>query len=154
MTQKCRIIIDTNLWISFLLTKRFDFIDKLLDSGELELVFCNELLAELVDVADRPKLRKFFSTEDWMLMFEIIERYAIYVPIVSSVTLCRDAKDNFLLSLAQDARVNYLLTGDNDLLMLKTFGVTRIILITEFQAIIAHQFTKNNGNALDKQNKE
>ena len=135
MMQKCRIVIDTNLWISFLLTKRFEFIDRLLESGNAELVFCNELLAELVDVADRPKLRRFFSTEDWVLMFEIIEQYAIYVSVVSSVMLCRDAKDNFLLSLAKDAQADYLLTGDKDLLVLKTFGTTRIITITEFQKI-------------------
>jgi len=133
--QKCRIVIDTNLWISFLLTKRFEFIDKLLESGNAELVFCNELLAELVDVADRPKLRRFFSTEDWVLMFEIIEQYAIYVSVVSSVILCRDAKDNFLLSLAKDAQADYLLTGDKDLLVLKTFETTRIVTITEFQKI-------------------
>jgi len=133
--QKCRIIIDTNLWISFLLTKRFEFIDKLLESGNAELVFCNELLAELVDVADRPKLRRFFSTEDWMLMFEIIEQYAIYVSVISSVMICRDAKDNFLLSLAKDAQADFLLTGDKDLLVLKTFGATRIVTITEFQKI-------------------
>jgi len=133
--QKCRIVIDTNLWISFLLTKRFEFIDKLLESGNAELVFCNELLAELVDVADRPKLRRFFSTEDWVLMFEIIEQYAIYVSVVSSVMLCRDAKDNFLLSLAKDAQADYLLTGDKDLLVLKTFETTRIVTITEFQKI-------------------
>jgi putative PIN family toxin of toxin-antitoxin system len=61
--QKFRIIIDTNLWISFLLTKRFDFIDKLLNKGNAEFIFCNELLAELVEVTNRPKLRKFFTAE-------------------------------------------------------------------------------------------
>jgi len=137
MKQKCRIIIDTNLWISFLLSKKFGFIDKLLNNGTAKLIFCDELLAELVEVTSRPKLRKFFAMEDWNLIFEIIDRHAIYTPVVSSVILCRDAKDNFLLSLAQDAQADYLLTGDNDLLVLRTFGVTQIITITEFQTIMA-----------------
>ena len=136
MRQKCRIIIDTNLWISFLLSKRFNFIDKLLDSGKVELVFSGESLDELVEVASRPKLKKFFTAEDWTLFFEIISRYAIHVQVVSSVTLCRDAKDNFLLSLAQDAKANYLLTGDKDLLVLKSFDITQIITITEFKTIL------------------
>jgi putative PIN family toxin of toxin-antitoxin system len=102
----------------------------------VELVFCNELFAELVEVANRPKLKKFFTSEDWTLIFEIIDRHAIYIPVASSVTLCRDAKDNFLLSLAKDAKANYLLTGDKDLLILKTFDVTQIVTITEFQIII------------------
>jgi len=136
--QKCRIIIDTNLWISFLLSKRFGFIDKLLDSGKAELVFCTELLAELIEVTNRPKLKKFFTADDWTLIQEIIDRHAIHVPLVSSVTLCRDEKDNFLLSLAKDAKADYLLTGDKDLLVLKTFGVTQIITITEFQTKTSH----------------
>jgi putative PIN family toxin of toxin-antitoxin system len=65
MRRKIRIIIDANLWISFLLSKRFNFIDKLLGSGKVELVFSDELLSELVEVASRPKLRKFFTAEDW-----------------------------------------------------------------------------------------
>ena len=137
MMQKCRIVIDTNLWISFLLTKRFKFIDKLLDNEKAELIFCNELLVELIEVTNRPKLQKFFTMEDWALMFEIIDHYAIYVPIVSSVTLCRDAKDNFLLSLATDAQADYLLTEDKDLHVLKTLGATRIVTITEFQTILS-----------------
>ena len=134
--QRYRIIIDTNLWISFLLTKKFDFIDKLLYSKNAEFIFCNELLAELVEVADRPKLRKFFATEEWKLVLEIIESHAVFIPVVSSVTLCRDTKDNFLLSLAKDSKSDYLLTGDKDLLVLKTFEETQIVTITEFQKII------------------
>jgi len=136
MRQKCRIIVDTNLWISFLLSKKFNFIDRLLDNGKVELVFCSELLAELVEVTSRPKLRNFFTIEEWALVFEIIDRHAIYIPVISSVSLCRDAKDNFLLSLAKDAKANYLLTGDKDLLVLKTFEVTQIVTITEFQTIM------------------
>jgi len=135
MMQKCKIIIDTNLWISFLLSKKFNFIDKLLDSGKIELIFCEELFSELFDVASRPKLRRFFTTEDWTLIFEIIERHAVYVSVTSSVTICRDAKDNFLLSLAKDAKADFLLTGDHDLLILKTFDTTQIVTIAEFQTI-------------------
>ena len=136
MRRKCRVIIDTNLWVSFLLSKRFDFIDDLLDSGRVELVFCNELLAELVEVVKRPKLRKFFTPDDWESVCEIIDRYAVYIPVVSSVSCCRDAKDNFLLSLAKDAKANYLLTGDKDLLILKTFDKTQIVTIAEFRMLM------------------
>ena len=135
MKRKCRIIVDTNLWVSFLLSGKFNFLDILLGSGKVELIFCSELLSELLEVTSRPKLKKFFSVEDWALVFEIIERHAVLVPVVSSVTLCRDAKDNFLLTLAKDSKANYLLTGDKDLLVLKTFDTTQIVTITEFQSM-------------------
>jgi putative PIN family toxin of toxin-antitoxin system len=65
MTGKYRIIIDTNLWISFLLSKKFDFIDNLLNTGKIRLIFCSELLEELADVTSRPKLSKFFTQSEW-----------------------------------------------------------------------------------------
>jgi predicted nucleic acid-binding protein len=58
-----------------------------------------------------------------------------YGSVVSSVTLCRDEKDNFLLSLARDAQADYLLTGDKDLLVLRTFEKTQILTIAEFRKI-------------------
>jgi putative PIN family toxin of toxin-antitoxin system len=137
MRQKYRIIIDTNLWISFLLSKKYNFIENLLDNDKVELVFCEELLEEFVEVATRPKLRKYFASEELSLFFEIIDRYAVHISVVSSITLCRDAKDNFLLSLAKDAKANFLITGDNDLLVLKNFDFTQIVTIAEFQKIIA-----------------
>jgi len=137
MEQKHKIIIDTNLWVSFLLTKRFDFLDELLSNGKIELFFCEELLLELLDVTSRPKLKKFFTAENWALIFEIIDQYGTLAQVVSSVTLCRDVKDNFLLSLAKDVNADYLLTGDKDLLILRTFETTEIITITEFQKIMA-----------------
>ncbi|GHV10443.1 putative toxin-antitoxin system toxin component, PIN family [Bacteroidia bacterium] len=127
------IIIDTNLWISFLLSKRFNFIDKLLGNRNVQLIFCRELLDEFMEVAQRPKLQKFFAEEELQLVLNIIERYAVYIRVVSSVSLCRDEKDNFLLALAKDAHADYLVTGDKDLLIIKKFEGTQIVTIAEYQ---------------------
>ena len=135
MTGKIKIIIDTNLWISFLLSKKLDFIDNLLSFGNVRLIFCHELLAELLEVSARPKFKKFFTTNDKKLIFNIIERYADYVTVTSNVDLCRDVKDNFLLSLAKDSKADFLITGDKDLLVLKMFEETRIVTIAEYQTI-------------------
>jgi len=133
MTGKRKIIIDTNLWISFLLSKKINFIDNLLSSGNVRLVFSYELLAELLEVSARPKLKKFFTANDKKLIFNIIERYADYVTVTSNVDLCRDAKDNFLLSLSKDSKADFLITGDKDLIVLKEFEETRIVTIAEYQ---------------------
>jgi len=135
MTGKLKIIIDTNLWISFLLSKKIDFIDNLLDCENVRLIFSHELLTELLEVSARPKLKRFFTTNDKKLIFNIIERYADYVIVTSNVDLCRDAKDNFLLSLAKDSNADFLITGDKDLLVLKKFEETRIVTIAEYQMI-------------------
>ena len=50
------------------------------------------------------------------------------------VTVCRDADDNFLLALCLDGHADFLITGDQDLLVLKAFGSTRIISWAEAEA--------------------
>jgi len=48
------------------------------------------------------------------------------------VTLCRDPKDNFLLALAKEGHATHLITGDKDLLSIKSFGKTKIITMNQF----------------------
>jgi hypothetical protein len=67
---------------------------------------------------------------------ETIDEVAEFVNVASDVDLCRDPKDNFLLSLALDGEADYLLTGDNDLLVLEKVGETKIIKIADFFGMI------------------
>jgi putative PIN family toxin of toxin-antitoxin system len=127
-----RIIIDTNLWISFLITKDFAKIDEILFSRRGILVFSQELLDEFLEVARRPKFRRFFSTTDIEELLETIDEYADFVKVQTQIEICRDPKDNFLLSLSVDGNADYLLTGDKDLLELTKFGETTIITISDF----------------------
>ena len=135
MQKKHRIIIDTNIWIHFLITKQFTFLDSLLENGEVRLIFSEELLSEFIEVVKRPKLSKYFLDDDLKMLLELIEQYADFIPISSKVQVCRDENDNFLLSLAKDSSANYLITGDNDLLILNQFEKTRIITIAEYKLI-------------------
>jgi len=128
-----RIIIDTNLWIHFLITKQYTFLDDLFENGKVRLVFSFELLNEFVEVVKRPKLRKYFSEDDLKQMLELINHYADFISVTSNVKVCRDENDNFLLSLALDSKANYLITGDNDLLVINQIEKTRIITISEYR---------------------
>jgi putative PIN family toxin of toxin-antitoxin system len=119
------------------LSKKFAFIDELLSNGNVRLIFCNELLLEIIDVATRPKLKKFFTEDDWKLVLKIINQYADYVNVTSYVSVCRDEKDDFLLALAKDSNANFLITGDNDLLDLQQFEHTAIVTMAEYKMLIS-----------------
>ena len=129
-----KVIIDTNLWIHFLISKDFSAFDHLLNE-EVVLVFSKELLEEFLEVAQRPKFQRFFTLQSVYDPLEIIQRKAIFVEVISEVAVCRDYKDNFLLSLAKDAKADFILTGDNDLLVLNPFEETSIITINTFLSI-------------------
>jgi len=127
-----RIIIDTNLWISFLITNDYTKLDEIILSGNAILVFSQELLDEFLAVARRPKFRRFFSLSDIEDLLETIDEYADLVKVKTQIAVCRDPKDNFLLALAIDGNADFLLTGDNDLLELTKIEETAIITISDF----------------------
>lgn len=133
--KRSKIIIDTNLWISYLITKEFKRLDKLIFSDKARLIFSQELIDEFIEVAERPKFRKYFSSMDMAKLLEIFDTYGEFVKVKSNIEICRDLKDNFLLSLSIDSQADFLITGDNDLLELKNFGKTKILSIVEFQSL-------------------
>ncbi len=70
-----RVIIDTNLWISFLISKDYSKLDEILFTKKATLVFSQELLDEFITVVRRPKFRRFFSPSDIEDVIETIEEY-------------------------------------------------------------------------------
>lgn len=127
-----RVIFDTNIWISYLLTKNYSELDEKISSGKIQLVFSAELLDEFVEVSQRPKFKKYFSQNNVEKLLFMIEANAIFVDVTSEIKKSRDHKDNFLLSLAHDSKATHLITGDNDLLILKKIGKTKILTITDY----------------------
>ncbi len=125
-----RVILDTNLWISFLISNNLEFLDKLIDRKKIRLIFSTELIEEFLAVAVRPKFKKYFSERDIQYLLELFDLYGEVVNVKSDMKLCRDEKDNFLLNLAVDSEADYLVTGDADLLEIKEIEKTKIITIT------------------------
>jgi len=130
--KQVRVIIDTNLWISFLINKELAKLYDLLAPDKIRLIFSQELLDEFVEVVQRPKFKKYFSRQDINLILIAIDEFADFVYVKSKVELCRDEKDNFLLALALDSHADYLFTGDHDLLELKTIGNTSIMQLSTY----------------------
>jgi len=131
---KDRVIIDTNLWISFLLTKDFSKFDRILSEELLTLLFSEELLEEFLEVAKRPKFRKYFSMPDLHELLTQIKDRAEFIIVNSVTNICRDPKDNYLLSLAKNGKATHLITGDKDILDIKMFGKTKILTLTAYLA--------------------
>ena len=131
-----RIIIDTNLWISFMLGRKIATMRTLLTHPSLEIYVCRELLDEFYDVSSREKIRKYIvrKIDDTL---KLIHLYGKYVVIqTKSKSELRDKKDLYLLSLADTIKANYIVTGDKDLLVLEKHNRTKIVTITEFMKLL------------------
>jgi len=127
-----RIVVDTNIFISFLISDSFSKLDKFLRENKVRLLFSEELLNEVLEVVSRPKMKKYFTDQDVTSLLDGISEHADLVEVTSEINICRDKKDNFLLSLCVDGKADYLLTGDEDLLVIKKFKKTSIIKIGDY----------------------
>lgn len=130
--KSLRLVIDTNLWISFIISKKLNQLDPLILAENTRILFSSELVEELQATITKPKLQKYFSENALEEMLTIFDPYIDFIIVKSKVAICRDPNDNFLLALAKDGKANYLLTGDNDLLEISKFEKTIIIKISEF----------------------
>ncbi len=134
--KKIRLVIDTNIWISFLIGKTLAGLSKAIISNKVIILFSIELFEELIEVLQRPKFTKYFSKEDIQEFISLIHSKVEWVEIKTHFDDCRDSKDNFLLDLSISGKANYLITGDEDLLILNPFRSTEIINYRSFQKIL------------------
>jgi len=130
------IIIDSNIWISFLIGKNLKGLQNHIDTQNLKIITCNEQLIELSEVFKKPKLKKYFDKEQISDFFELLDESSKCIVISTKTDICRDPKDNYLVSLAIDSNANFLITGDKDLLELNTIGKTVVLKYSDFNSII------------------
>jgi len=132
-----KVIIDTNLWISFLIGKKLSVMRMLFTHPEIQIYVCDELLDEFAGVSSRLKIRKYITDIDVQATYKLMERYCYYASIgKKTISPVRDKKDLYLLSFAETISANFILTGDKDLLSLQSHKQTKIVTYKEFAAII------------------
>lgn len=132
-----KLIIDTNLWISFTIGKQLSTLELLLKSKRIEIYVCKELLEEYKNVAQRPNLRKYITETDIQNTLELISLYCNWIEIKKqAVSSIRDLKDLYLLSLADTIPADYIISGDKDLLVLEKHNDTRILDYKTFLSIL------------------
>lgn len=131
-SKTLRLVIDTNLWISFIISKKLNVLDALLLKNNYKILFSSELIEELEATIRKPKLVKYFGENALDEMLTVFDSYIDFIEVESKIEICRDPNDNFLLALSKDGNANFLLTGDNDLLEIGKFGKTKILKIADF----------------------
>jgi putative PIN family toxin of toxin-antitoxin system len=135
--NRIRLVIDVNNWISALLSLKFRTRINSLFASEFRLVVSEELLGELANTVRKPHLEKQIIRTNYDSLVSLLRTDAEHVAVHSTVEICRDPKDNFLLALAKDGNADYLITGDGDLLVLKEFENTKIVTLSDFESVLS-----------------
>jgi len=131
-----KVVIDTNIWISYLLGGLLSELDEWILSKEVIIVVSEKMLKEFNKVITRPKFKTIFTTQRIKELLSLLDNYADLVSPTQRTDVCRDAKDNFLLEVALEGKVDYLVTGDDDLLALESFHDIQIINPKYFRHVL------------------
>ena len=130
---KIKVVIDTNIFVSaFLGSKNAKLILKEIINDEFLLVMSTEQLAEIKEVLHRPKFSKYISVGEVEELIALLSMKVIVPAIYEKITDCRDPKDNMILEEAVYGNAQYIITGDDDLLVLNPYKWIKIINLRDF----------------------
>ena len=117
-----RIVLDTNVLLSALMTRGTppNLLYEMWRDGKFDLVSCELQLDEVRAVSRRDELRSRLTHSEVGTLVNLIRRLAIMVESLPEVVASPDPKDNYLLALAQAAKVDLLVTGDHALTAIHT----------------------------------
>lgn len=131
-----KVIIDTNLWLSFLIgLKASPSICRMLTDGTVSIIMTDILQQEIMAVASRPKFARYFAPEACERLLAFLRTRSEYYPLGDIPARCRDPKDDYLQELARVADADILVTGDKYLIDMHLFGRCKILTLAEFKRI-------------------
>ncbi len=131
-----RIVFDTNVIVSALMFPRsaprqaFN-----LAYSTSKILASTATILELEEVLRRKKFEKYFSMEERVKFVARFFVDAEIIEIIEKITACRDRKDDKFLELAVNGKANYIITGDQDLLVLNPFQDIEIISVSDYLSL-------------------
>lgn len=133
-----RAVIDTNLLVSYALTKG-PTLSRLVihwEKGAFVYLTSSPIIKELKEVLKRPYLREKMAANP-QLLIDIAE--ADTEQVTGKLVLegvCRDPKDDIFIACAVEGEADYIVTGNKDLLDLDEYRGIKIVRPGEFVAIL------------------
>jgi putative PIN family toxin of toxin-antitoxin system len=105
--------------------------------GSHEILLSKPLLDEIRrNLAKKVKLERQTVTAIERLLRE---HGSLLEPAAVAADACRDVDDLHILGLAKTGKADYVITGDDDLLVLKRFGRCRIVTPRQFWSLLHRQ---------------
>lgn len=131
--EKTKVVIDTNIFVSaFLGSKNAKLILKEIINGEFLLVMSTEQLREVKEVLFRPKFSKYITQREVNELVSMLSMKVIVPACYEKIVDCRDPKDNMILEEAVYGNAQYIITGDDDLLVLNPYKWIKIVNLRDF----------------------
>ncbi len=136
-----KVIIDTNIWISFLIGHQTQLVRRMLTDLRYDVYVCDRLIGEIRDVASRDKISRRITPSDVEDLLSIIHAFCQFTVIEAEIasSAVRDPKDLYLLALADTIKADYIVSGDADLIDIDQHNNTKIVKLADFKAMMQTQ---------------
>lgn len=133
-----RAVLDTNLLVSYLLTNG-ETLSRIIthwEEGRFVYLQSPQILTELVDVLNRPRLRQYLTANPQILIDLIVTDAEFVKGELVLPGVCRDPKDDKFIACAIEGNANYIVTGDRDLLDLFCYQTVQMVRAWDFLALL------------------
>ncbi|MBQ7604123.1 MAG: putative toxin-antitoxin system toxin component, PIN family [Clostridia bacterium] len=125
------IVIDTNVFISGIFFGGYPRkVLDLLTEDRITAFADREIVVEYYEIIDRLLERKQGHPDPTLLKL-LVQKFSM-INVTSDLHLCRDADDDKFINCALDADAVYIVSGDKDLLDLKSVKKVRIVTAKDF----------------------
>ncbi len=135
-----RAVIDTGVFVSALIRPqgKTGAVLQALKDKRFTMIYSTDILVEIIDVLGRDKFRSKYhiSPDDIAALIDLIRLRGELVIPSKKLTVCRDPKDDIFLEAALEGKAEYIVSGDFDLLDMKSFENIPILRVAEFLARI------------------
>ena len=127
-----KIVLDTNVFISgVLFNGNCRIILNEVIEGKLKLFISEKILIEVADVLSRKKFD--FPPEIIRHIITEIEQISEFVsPKIEHKIISKDPDDNMIIDCAVESTADYIISGDNHLLEIKSYKNIKIISPRDF----------------------
>jgi putative PIN family toxin of toxin-antitoxin system len=133
-----RVVVDTNLLVSYLIAHRpplAEIIDVHLAHGDFTLLTAPVLLEELDRVLQYPRLQRYYDAETRVRFVALVAALSEVVNLPSEIPrICRDPSDDWVIACAVAGGADVIVSGDRDLLDLKSVSDIPILAARNFLA--------------------
>jgi len=131
--QKEVFILDSNIWISYVITKRLNTLFTMVYDYQLTILTSQDLVAEIKEVLSRPKFKKYLKHSDIKELITLHLKLCRFVETDATTNQLTDTKDNFLLNLYNKGKATVLVSGDKELLHEASELNYRVMTLREFE---------------------
>ena len=127
------IVLDTNTLLSAALSEESVSFKAYQKAGKnFWITLSHKTLEEIEKVLFRPKFDKYLDDFSKTFFLAALKDNAIFIEPTETITDCRDPKDNKFLEIAVASNAPFIITGDDDLLVLNPYRDINILKSGDF----------------------